>query len=187
MPKDSSAPGSLELVRSFVNSIDIEHPETIDALADLGAARLWLADAGFEPAGLEPAGLASLRGLREAVRAVLMAHAGEADESASWQTLVEALGSIPVSVRFTAAGEATLEAPGPSGTERLRGALAAAIYDAVRAGTWRRLKACRKRSCLFAFYDKTKNGSGVWCNMDTCGNQEKAHRRRQRERGAASS
>lgn len=53
VPKDSSAPGALELVRSFVNSIDLERPETLDAFADLGGARVWLADAGLDPAGLE--------------------------------------------------------------------------------------------------------------------------------------
>ena len=187
MPKDSSAPGSLELVRSFVNSIDIEHPETIDGLSDVGAARLWLADAGFAPDGLEAGSLSELRALREAIRAVLMAHAGEADEAAAWQTLASQLGPISVELRLAGVGEVALEAPAPAGAPALRGALAAAIYDAVRDGTWRRLKACRKRSCLFAFYDKTKNGGGVWCSMDTCGNQAKAHRRRQRERGEASS
>ena len=55
MPKDSTAPGSLELVRSFVNSIDLEHPETLDAFADLASARVWLTDAGVDPAGLAPA------------------------------------------------------------------------------------------------------------------------------------
>ena len=46
-------PGSLELVRSFVNSIDLERPETLDALGDSWAPRVWLADAGLDPAGLD--------------------------------------------------------------------------------------------------------------------------------------
>jgi predicted RNA-binding Zn ribbon-like protein len=51
-------------------------------------------------------------------------------------------------------------------------------------GTWARLRACRKATCRFAYYDRTKNGSRAWCSMSTCGNQEKAQRRRQRERHA---
>ncbi|HTZ55681.1 MAG TPA: CGNR zinc finger domain-containing protein [Candidatus Acidoferrum sp.] len=186
MTKDASAPGGLELIRSFVNSIDLERPETLDALADLGAARLWLADAGLDPAGLAPAALPDLRRLRETLRSVLLAHNGEGDEQATWRQLVSQFSAVRLDVRFAAVpGEVELEPSVPAGGEALRGALAAAVYDAVRDGTWRRLKACRKHSCLYAFYDKTKNGSGTWCSMDTCGNRVKAQRRRARERDAA--
>ena len=187
MPKDASAPGALELVRSFVNSIDVERPETIDAMADLAAARVWLADAGINPAGLDPAGLAELRSLREVLRAELMAHSGEADPAASWRQLAQALGSVPVEVRFADTGMVTLEPHSHAGAAGLIATLSAAVYDAVRDGTWARLKACRKHSCLYAFYDKTKNGSGAWCSMDTCGNQAKAARRRHRQRVGAGS
>jgi predicted RNA-binding Zn ribbon-like protein len=186
MIRDVSAPGTLELVRSFVNSVDLENPEVRDALADLGAARLWLADVGLDPAGLELAALADLREMREALRRALLANNGDADEEATWQGLVAQFRSVRLEVRFAdIAGRAELEPAVPAGADGLRGALAAAVYDAVRDGTWCRLKACRKHSCLFAFYDKTKNGSGTWCSMETCGNRVKAQRRRARERRAA--
>jgi predicted RNA-binding Zn ribbon-like protein len=186
MIRDVTAPGALELVRSFVNSVDLENPEVRDALADLGAARLWLADVGLDPAGLEPAALPDLRQLREALRHALLANNGDADEQATWQGLVAEFRSVRLEVRFAAvAGEVELEPAAPAGADGLRGTLAAAVYEALRAGTWCRLKACRKHSCLFAFYDRTKNGSGTWCSMDTCGNRVKAQRRRAREKGAA--
>lgn len=186
MPKDSSAPGSLELVRSFVNSIDLERPETLDAFADLGGARVWLADAGLDSAGLDPAGLLELQALRETMRAALLAHTGEGDERATWEALAKQLGSVRLEVSFAPTGQAELGPAERSGALGLRGALAAAVYDSLRDGTWRRLKVCRKHSCLFAFYDRTKNGSGAWCSMETCGNRVKAQRRRARERGVAS-
>ena len=173
------------MVRSFVNSIDVERPETIDAMADLAAARVWLADAGISPAGLDARGLAELQALRETLRVELMAHSGDADPAASWQHLAQALGSVTVEVRFAEMGAVTLEPPSHAGAAGLIACLSAAVYDAVRDGTWSRLKACRKHTCLYAFYDKTKNGSGTWCSMDTCGNQVKAQRRRAREREAA--
>jgi predicted RNA-binding Zn ribbon-like protein len=182
VPKDSSAPGSLELVRSFVNSIDLERPETLDAFADLGGARVWLADAGLDSTGLAPVELAGLRDLREAFRAALLAHIGEGDVQATWQSLTEQLGPVRLAVNFADAGHAELEPISRAGADGLRGALAVAVYDALRDGTWSRLKACRKHTCLFAFYDRTKNGSGAWCSMDTCGNRVKAQRRRARER-----
>ena len=40
------------------------------------------------------------------------------------------------------------------------GQLAAAVYDALRDGTWSRLKACRKHGCLYAFYDRTEERLG---------------------------
>jgi predicted RNA-binding Zn ribbon-like protein len=187
VPKDSTAPGSLELVRSFVNSIDLEHPETLDAFADLASARVWLTDAGVDPAGLAPGELPELRELREAFRSALLAHTGEGDEGDAWRFLAEQLGGVRLEMRFARGGGAELEPAQRSGAEGLRGVLAAAVYDALRDGTWPRLKACRKHSCLFAFYDKTKNGCGTWCNMDTCGNQAKAARRRARERASAGS
>jgi predicted RNA-binding Zn ribbon-like protein len=185
VPKDASAPGSLELVRSFVNSIDLERPETLDAFADLGGARLWLADAGLDPAGLEPSGLAALRTLRETFRSALLAHNDEGDTPATWRALVEQMGSVQLEVDFSGSGGARLAPADRAGEAGLRGALAAAVYDAVRDGTWERLKACRKQSCLYAFYDRTKNGCGAWCSMDTCGNRVKAARRRERERGVS--
>lgn len=186
MPKDSSAPGSLELVRSFVNSIDLERPETLDAFADLGGARLWLADAGLDPHRLDAAGLAALRTLRETFRSALLAHNDEEDSPETWRALAEQLGPVQLEVDFSSSGGARLTPADGCGEAGLRGALAAAVYDAVRDGTWQRLKACRKPSCLYAFYDRTKNGCGTWCSMETCGNRVKAARRREREREVSS-
>jgi len=186
VPKDASAPGSLELVRSFVNSIDLERPETTDAFADALSARLWLAGAGLEATTIEPAELAGLRELREILRAVLLAHNSDGDPAATWWALAVQLGPVRLEVHFGLTGGADLQPAEHRGAAALRGALAAAVYDAMRDGTWPRLKACRKHSCLYAFYDRTKNGCGAWCSMDTCGNREKAARRRERERSTAS-
>lgn len=186
MPKDSSAPGSLELVRSFVNSIDLERPETLDAFADLGGARVWLADAGLDPTGLREEELPELRELREALRGTLLANSGDGDRKAAWARLASAFSTAKLGITFLTEGILTLKPLEEHSAPALRGTLLAIVYDALRDGTWQRLKACRKHSCLFAFYDRTKNGSGAWCSMETCGNRVKAQRRRARERGAAS-
>jgi predicted RNA-binding Zn ribbon-like protein len=69
-----------------------------------------------------------------------------------------------------------------TGSSATIAALLAIVYDAISEGTWSRLRACRKSSCRFAYYDRSKNASRAWCSMTTCGNREKAQRRRQRER-----
>ncbi len=162
MTKDASAPGALELVRSFVNSIDLERPETLDALADLGAARLWLADVGLDPAGLALAELEGLRELREALRGVLLAHNGDGSLEEAWPRLARCLEGVRILVSFERTSDVELVPTERTGAQGLREAIAVAIYDSKRDGSWQRLKACRKHSCLYAFYDKTKNGSGAW-------------------------
>jgi predicted RNA-binding Zn ribbon-like protein len=52
-------------------------------------------------------------------------------------------------------------------------------------GEWQRLKACRKDTCLWAFYDHSKNRSRHWCSMEVCGGQEKARAYRQRKKAGA--
>ncbi|MGH3715275.1 MAG: CGNR zinc finger domain-containing protein, partial [Micromonosporaceae bacterium] len=59
--------------------------------------------------------------------------------------------------------------------------LLGAVAEAVAAGTWARLKACRNPHCRWAYYDQSRNRSRSWCSMETCGNRAKA--RAFRERG----
>lgn len=58
----------------------------------------------------------------------------------------------------------------------------AEILLAQRADTWRRLKRCKNEQCGSAFYDRSRNNSGVWHDVKTCGNQAnlKASRARRR-------
>ncbi|MER5317926.1 CGNR zinc finger domain-containing protein [Streptosporangium roseum] len=58
--------------------------------------------------------------------------------------------------------------------------LLAIVADAVAAGTWTRLKACREPSCRWAYYDHSRNRRRTWCSMDICGNRAKARASHQR-------
>jgi predicted RNA-binding Zn ribbon-like protein len=60
------------------------------------------------------------------------------------------------------------------------GTVVAAVYDAMHDGTWSRMKACRNDGCRWAFYDHSRNRSGAWCQMETCGTQAKMRTYRQR-------
>lgn len=48
------------------------------------------------------------------------------------------------------------------------GRLLAIVHDAIETGDWRRLKDCRNDTCLWAFYDHSKNHSRHWCSMEVC-------------------
>ncbi|WP_328990569.1 CGNR zinc finger domain-containing protein [Kribbella sp. NBC_01245] len=65
----------------------------------------------------------------------------------------------------------------PNGLDPVDNALATllgVVADAVAAGTWSRLKACREPSCRWAFYDHSRNRRRTWCSMELCGNRAKA-------------
>ena len=65
------------------------------------------------------------------------------------------------------------------------GRILAVVHDSMTDGTWWRLKACPRDVCHWAFYDRSRNGSGKWCSMSVCGNRTntKAYRRRATSRG----
>jgi predicted RNA-binding Zn ribbon-like protein len=82
-------------------------------------------------------------------------------------------------VHFTGSGSAEL-APAAAGFPAALAAILVPVAEGDRDGTWQRVKACRADDCQWAFYDRSRNRSGVWCNMAVCGNREKvrAYRRR---------
>jgi predicted RNA-binding Zn ribbon-like protein len=56
------------------------------------------------------------------------------------------------------------------------------VSDAQRDGTWAHLKACANDDCRWAFYDRSRNHGGTWCDMTTCGNKLKNREFRARRR-----
>ena len=183
MSKQQDAPGDLELVRAFVNTLDIEQGE--EALSTPAALGEWISAEGLAPAGVEPtpADLRRAVRLREALRAILLSHGeGSTEEPAdAWRALDEAAARARLQVRFGPEGAALIE-PGTTGVDGALGRLLAVVHVAVSdRDTWNRLKACRLHSCEWAFYDHTKNRSGAWCNMAVCGNRAKARAYRERQ------
>ena len=181
MTKLQVAPDELELVRQFVNSLDVERPEG-DGLADGKRATDWARDNGIVGAPVTDEGARQLRDLREAIRRELLAHTGDGIKEETWARLAAELGDIQFKLGFGTAGAVELLPGSEAAAEAIRAQIAGRIYNAVRDGSWSRLKACRKDTCLFAFYDRSKNGSGAWCSMAVCGNRVKAQRRRAKQR-----
>jgi predicted RNA-binding Zn ribbon-like protein len=75
--------------------------------------------------------------------------------------------------------------PAGDAMERALGAVVAAVLDAERTGTWARLKACRKDSCGWVFFDHSRNRSSNWCSMTICGNRTKTTLYRRRRTAGA--
>jgi predicted RNA-binding Zn ribbon-like protein len=186
MPKHQQAPGELELVRDFVNTLDAESalrdPARGEELSTARALERWLVERALLPRGARAGSddLERARSLREALRAHLAANAGEPLDPRTAAVLDDCAARAGLRVRFGADGASRLE-PGAPGVDGALGRLLAVAAAAMADGSWSRLKACRAETCRWAFYDHTRNRSGVWCTMDVCGNRTKvrAFRRRQ--------
>lgn len=176
------APGRLRIVQDAVNSFDPEGGHEHWASPDL--LRAWLVERELLADGDEVsvADLERARIVRELLRAMLAANAGDNLDPAVTRQLDGVAATVRV--RIEEDGRARLE----SARMGVDGALCAIIgimYEAMVDGTWLRLKACRKHSCKWAFYDRSKNRSGSWCSMSVCGNRVKTRQYRERKRATA--
>ncbi len=175
------APGALALVQAFVNTRDFE--ESRDDLSTPAGLDAWLRERGLleGDAGLREGDHRRAIAVREALRALLLAHNGEAVDPDAVATLNDVAAAAPLEVRFAGDGAAALD-PAGGGLDAALAHLLAIVYTATVDGTWARLKACRSDTCQWAFYDHSKNRSGAWCSMATCGSRVKARTYRQRQR-----
>lgn len=180
------APGGLALVQDFLNTRGIAGYGP-DLLADIalardwarGAVRNWSVARGVDlpPPALAVADLTRLRALRDTIDA-LVGGAATGRRSA-----------VPASLVVSDAGAVRL-VPSGTGWRWLASALWAEILLSQHADTWRRVKRCRNHRCGSTFYDRSKNNSGVWHDVKTCGNAANLRasraRRAERERATGS-
>jgi hypothetical protein len=163
------APGRLEIVQRFANTVDREHGR--EALHSPQALRTLLVGLGLldEDAPVGARDLEAAHDLRDRIQALALVNNGE-------QTDVQLEAELVVRVDDA---QAVLE---PAQRD-VRGAFAdlvGIVYTAMANGTWSRLKACRAESCHWLFYDRSRNHSAVWCSMAVCGNRTKTRAYRAR-------
>lgn len=181
------APWPLGRVQALVNTVEL--PAGPDRLATADDAAPWLIGNGLLSAGASPTAdeLEFLREVREALRALLIHNAGGA---APGPRALRALHDVAAGSTAQAAldteGRITLSASGDTLRERLV-ELLLVVRDAQRDGSWSRLKACANDECAWAFYDRSRNHGGVWCDMADCGNKLKNREFRARRRAGGAS
>jgi predicted RNA-binding Zn ribbon-like protein len=174
------APGRLEAVRLFVNSVDFE--DDTEELSSPSALASWLEAHDLGPVrSASSADVARAVELREALRELLLGQHGDYEpDPAAAQVVEDTARRAQLEIRFDAGGVAAV-APGSRGVDAALGRLLAIVAEAQAEGTWSRMKACPWETCRWAFYDHSKNRSGVWCNMAVCGNRAKARAYRERQ------
>ncbi|MFI7104020.1 CGNR zinc finger domain-containing protein [Streptomyces sp. NPDC050161] len=182
---DRTAPGQLLLVQQLVNTLDIASGQ--DTLTADGGLAAFLDGHGLPHAdGRADAGTAEACALREALRAVCLAHTGAALPDAAAGDLERLFARAPLVLTLDADGGAALRpVPGLTGPAALTAAVAAGIAAATADGSWARLKACEAHDCRWVFYDRSPAGRSRWCTMAVCGSRAKmrSYRARRAESG----
>ncbi|MEV0533787.1 CGNR zinc finger domain-containing protein [Kitasatospora sp. NPDC050463] len=189
-PSQRTVMPTVETVLAFVNTrADGAGRRELFGNGDSFAA--WLAEHdefGGETVATD-ADAAAARELRDALVTLLLAHSG--DEESLGEPLRDAerhlrrAGALYPLATVVTAGGVELASP-QAGVPRVFGTVLAAVTTFAQTGDWGRIKACRNPPCHFGFFDRTRNGAGLYCSTG-CGSQVsmRNYRRRQRQEGEA--
>jgi predicted RNA-binding Zn ribbon-like protein len=176
------APPPLDLVQDFVNT---EIPEWArDDIATPAALEDWLRERGLLAAGEGVAAedYVAARELRAVLRRLALLNTlGAAPDDSVRSAFRSALSRVSLRFELAEDGTVSLE-PASKGGARALGVIAATVAEAQASGAWKRMKACRKDTCGWLFFDASRNCSSSWCSMSICGNRVKtrAYRRRRK-------
>lgn len=176
-----AAPGDLEKVRRFVNTLDVE--DGSDDVATSRALVRWLHQdsllAGRTRA--DDGQVHRARQLRESLRDCMLAnHERAATPAQARAVLNDVAICADLSLALDALGRWQVK-PRAKGIDGALGRLVAIVASSMTTGEWERLKVCLSDTCRWAFYDHSPARTGRWCSMQICGNRAKqqAWRRRQ--------
>jgi predicted RNA-binding Zn ribbon-like protein len=176
LPK--AAPEPLRVVQKLLNTRDGEHAhEWLGTPRELSA---WLDQHGMSVGRVTSADVERVQRVREALRQLVIVnnHGGDVDPKHRAALDAEAERAT-LRVSFDRAELV----PAARGIDGVLARIFAVVHEAMRDGTWQRLKGCK--NCHWAFYDESKNRSATWCSMELCGNRLKTKRYRTKQSAAA--
>jgi predicted RNA-binding Zn ribbon-like protein len=177
-------PPQLAVLASFLNTGDLALAQ--DELATTDAAARWLVRHRLIPPGTQydERDRRRLVDVREAVAQLAAANSGSTVDRRAVTSLNDAARRIRLGVRLHPTDGYRLIAEGP-GIDRPIGDLLLRVLTAMNTSSWARLKICANPDCGRAFYDTSRNRSGRWHSMATCGNRMKGRAYRRRRAAAA--
>ncbi len=177
-----SAPGELELLQRFTN-LHVHDEEGRHLEPPIGLIQGFLVERGLLPEGerlTDADGETYLR-LRDAIRSLILAGEGETVSAADAEVIDRIGQNAGLHPHFHTAHVPTLEPKG-EGAAAAFGKIVAIAFVSSFDGTFEHLKLCADETCRSVFYDRSKNHSGRWCSMSTCGNRAKVRAWRDRQR-----
>jgi hypothetical protein len=190
-----SAPGGLAFVQDLLNTFSAGKPREPDLLDDLGAAQGWLTNAlsdwsevtGRQAPSVElgDRDLEELHVCRDELRRLIGQPTDAAPSEDSRDMPI--LPVLTVAVRLDGNRVIHTE-PAGAGWRKVASLALIECFEAQQTDVLRRLKICRNRRCGSVFFDRSRNNSGVWHDVRTCGNAAnlRAHRARKRTQSGGS-
>ncbi|MFF7082485.1 CGNR zinc finger domain-containing protein [Streptomyces lavendulae] len=184
-PSSRTVMSAVETVLAFVNT-RADGAGRRELFGDGHSFAAWLAEHdefGGETVATD-ADAAAARELRDALVTLLLAHSGGEESLGeplqhAEQHLRRAGALYPLATVVTARG---VELASPqAGVPGVFGTVLAAVTTFAQTGDWGRIKACRNPPCHFGFFDRTRNGAGLYCSTG-CGSQVSMRNYRQRQR-----
>jgi predicted RNA-binding Zn ribbon-like protein len=181
---DTTAPaeGDLEILQRFVNLHEHAAGTSDEIPASPEMFRTFLVERGL----LEPeerfgdAERETAIALSEAMHARVRAITGEPLTPEQIDRIDQIAQSAGLHPHFQANGPVIV--PEAGGVKGAFGQLLAIAFHAELDGRWEHLKECADEDCTSVFFDRSKNHSGRWCSMQSCGNRNKVRAWRERQK-----
>lgn len=172
-------PEGVALIEEFVNTACFAYDR--EELSSPLQTQAWLVRRGLLAFGTTVSAddHAWVLTVREALRAHLLSHNGCPAPDEATRAIDRALAASGLVVRLAAPDELQVT-PVAGGVAGALGQILAVMVSAIVAGAWLQLKACRDETCQWAYFDRSRNQSRVWCTMAECGNRSKTRSYRRR-------
>ncbi|MEV6057465.1 CGNR zinc finger domain-containing protein [Streptomyces sp. NPDC052107] len=186
-----SAPGGLAFVQDLLNTRSAGKPREPDLLQSVEGARAWLdqaltswSGATNRPAPSIELAVEDVQGLCDFRHDLAQILRDQAADSAREPGPAASLMTLPTALRIDEHGHIQAE-PRGTGWRQVASLALIEAYQAQSTDTLRRLKSCRNARCMAAFYDRSRNNSGVWHDVRVCGNAANLRNYRARKRAGA--
>ncbi len=168
-PTDKAAEGELEVVRQFLNTVNLE--SGADRLRDPEATSAWLTELTDPLTSATATEHRRLVRFREATRELISFESRASREQ--WAAAAS-------KARYLIDSDVLDYRPTNHGIDGLIAGYAKTVMTARADGTWSRLRTCANDDCRWVFYDRSKSRTGSWCSMDVCGSRAKMRAYRER-------
>jgi hypothetical protein len=180
----SPAPEDLELLRSFLSLHDHEpgNPDSLPPTAE--SLRWWLKSKGLIRRQADARGHDLDWGLhvKGALTAKVRENMGEPRDPAAIELLNRAARETGLRPCFGCPDDVPIHVD-TGGVRGAIGTLLGAAFLAELDERWSRFRVCNDSGCSSVFYDRSKNRTGKWCSMSSCGNRAKVRAFRERKAG----
>lgn len=178
----TAAEGDLELLQRFVNLHQHVPGTSEEVPASTEMFRTFLVERGLldKEERFGDAERETAIALSEAMHARVRANLGEpltAEHVDRIDRIAQAAGLHP---HFQV--DRPVLVPQATGVKGAFGILVAIAFHAELDGRWDHLKECADDDCHSVFFDRSKNHSGRWCSMQSCGNRNKVRAWRERQK-----